>query len=288
MDELMDRKEFDRGDAEVRQVVRHRRMGQAGVRAADLLGNIGMSLGEALHMGLVDHRLFERDTEALVAFPIEGAFGDDASGHGRGRIEIVEVVGLVEIVPEHRLAPGDVPVDGCRMGVEQELGGIAAQAVGRIPRAVHPQAVPLARADVGQESMPDVRCSFRQRDALLGSVPIEQAELDGIGHFGRHGDIETLRRGRGAQGKGAAGGWLHPYCLPDRGPNRSRKDDFYLPPSTRRSTVRATISSAMSRTLRFSRWDALTRTWKASSGVRPPAAIRMPTAWLIVSRVSMA
>ena len=181
-------------------------------------------------------------------------------------------------MPEDRLAPGDVPVDGCRMGVEQELGGIAAQPVGRIPRAVYPQAVPLARPDVGQVSMPDVSRSFRQRDALLRSVRVEQAELDGIGHFGRHGDIETLGGGRGAQGKGSAGGWLHPYCLPAEPGYRPRKDDFYLPPSTRRSTVRATISSAMSRTLRFSRWDAFTRIWNASSGVRPPAAIRMPTA----------
>ena len=62
-------KEFDCGDAEVRQVSSHRRMGQTGVRATDLLGNIGMTLGDALHVGLVDHRFFEGDTEALRRLP---------------------------------------------------------------------------------------------------------------------------------------------------------------------------------------------------------------------------
>ena len=184
VDELVDREELDRGDAEVGQVAGDGRMGQTGVRAADLLGNVGVALREALHVGLVDHRLFERDTEAHVAFPIEGSLGDHASGHGRRRVEIVAAVGLIQIVPEDRLAPYDLPVDGRRVGVEQELGGIAAQPVRRIPGTVHPQAVALARPDVRQEAVPDVRRSFRQRDALLGSVPIEETDLDGIGHFG--------------------------------------------------------------------------------------------------------
>jgi hypothetical protein len=42
--------------------------------------------------------------------------------------------------------------------------------------------------------------------------------------------------------------------------------------------ARSTISAAISRSLRFSRCDARTRSWNASSGLRPPPAMRMPTA----------
>ena len=173
--------------------------------AADLLGNIGMALRETLDVGLVDHRLFEGNAKVRVAFPVEGALGDHALGHGRCGVEVIEPFRIVQIVSEHRLAPRDLPVDGRRVGVEQELGGIAPQPVPRIPGTLHPQAVALARPDIRQEAVPDMGRSLRQRDPLLGSVPIKEAELDGAGHFGRHRDIETLSCGRGAQGKGTAG-----------------------------------------------------------------------------------
>ncbi len=45
-----------------------------------------------------------------------------------------------------------------------------------------------------------------------------------------------------------------------------------------RREARSTISAAISRSLRFSRCEARTRTWNASSGLRPPWAITIPTA----------
>ena len=48
MDELVHRHQLDRGDAEPAQVVDHRRVGEARVGAAQLLGDLGMADGEAL------------------------------------------------------------------------------------------------------------------------------------------------------------------------------------------------------------------------------------------------
>ena len=168
--ELMDGKELDCSDAEVRQVPGDRRMGQTGVRATDLFRKIGMTLRESSHVGLENDRLLQGDTEPLVTFPIEGAFGDHASRHRRCRVEIVEALGMVKVVSEDRLTPQHLSVDGRCMGVQQELRRIAAQPVRWIPRTVHPQSVALARTDIRQEAVPDVGRTFGQRHALLGSI----------------------------------------------------------------------------------------------------------------------
>ena len=55
--EVVDRQQFDRGDAELGQVVDHRRVRQTGVRAALVLRYVGMQLREALRVQLVDDRL---------------------------------------------------------------------------------------------------------------------------------------------------------------------------------------------------------------------------------------
>ena len=89
VDELMHGQQFDRRDAELPEVVGHRRMGHAGVGAADRLGDIGMTLGEALDVRLVDDGLVQGNAEAAVALPIERSPGHHALGHGdrpsRGR-----------------------------------------------------------------------------------------------------------------------------------------------------------------------------------------------------------
>ena len=64
LDELVDRHQLDRGDAELGQVVGDRGVGQAGVRAAQLLGDVGVQLGQPLDVGLVDDRLVVGDVRA--------------------------------------------------------------------------------------------------------------------------------------------------------------------------------------------------------------------------------
>ena len=54
LDELVHRHQLDRGDAELGQVLGDRGVREAGVRAAQLLGDVGVQLGQALDVGLVD------------------------------------------------------------------------------------------------------------------------------------------------------------------------------------------------------------------------------------------
>ena len=117
--------------------------------------------------GLVDHRLLEGDTEAHVTLPFEGAIGDHASGHGGCRVQIIWLPGVVLIVPEVLSTPSDVAIDGRRVRIDQEFGGVAAQTVRGIPGAMDPESVALPRSDPWEEAMPDMRRSLGQRDAFL-------------------------------------------------------------------------------------------------------------------------
>ena len=57
VDELVHRHQLDRGDAERLQVLDDRRVGEGGVGAAHLLGDVRVRLGEALDVRLVDDGL---------------------------------------------------------------------------------------------------------------------------------------------------------------------------------------------------------------------------------------
>ena len=63
LDELVHRHQLDRGDAELREVVGHRRVGEPGVRAALLLGDVRVQLGHPLDVRLVDEGLVVGDGE---------------------------------------------------------------------------------------------------------------------------------------------------------------------------------------------------------------------------------
>ena len=65
VDERVHRQQLDRGDAERRQVARSpARCASARVRAAQLLGHVGVQLREALDVRLVDHRVVTADVAA--------------------------------------------------------------------------------------------------------------------------------------------------------------------------------------------------------------------------------
>ena len=85
LDELVHRHQLDRGDAEPGQVVDDRRVREAGVRAALLLRDVRVQLGQALDVGLVDDRLVVGDVEAAVALPVEERVDDHAVHHVRRR-----------------------------------------------------------------------------------------------------------------------------------------------------------------------------------------------------------
>ena len=91
--ELVHRHQLDRGHAEPGQVLGDGGMGQAGVRAAQLLGNVGVQLRQALHVGLVDDRLVVGHVEPPVALPVEERAGDHAERHVRAGVLVVAGVG---------------------------------------------------------------------------------------------------------------------------------------------------------------------------------------------------
>ena len=57
MGERVDRQQLDGRDAELEEVVDERGVGEAGIRAAELLGDAGVQLRGVLDVHLVDQRL---------------------------------------------------------------------------------------------------------------------------------------------------------------------------------------------------------------------------------------
>ena len=156
---------------------------EAGVGAAQVLAHPGPQLREALHVGLVDHRLVHRGAQRAVALPLEARVDHYAL---RDRVGVVLVVGLeVGVLAAGRDVGQDVaevepdrPLDRLRVRVEQQLARVEAMALGRRVRAVDAVSVALARADERQVPMPVERGPLGQLDALLGAVGVEQGQLD--------------------------------------------------------------------------------------------------------------
>ena len=71
--------------------------------------------------------------------------------------------------------------------------GVAAVAPLRLVRAVHPVPVALARAAPGQVSVPDEGVDLGQSDPLLAARRVDEAQLDGGGHLGEHGEVGARR-----------------------------------------------------------------------------------------------
>ena len=133
LDELVHRHQLDRGDAELLQVRGDRRVREPGVRPALLLRHVGVQLGEALDVRLVDEGLVVGDGEAAVALPVEERVDDHAVRHVRGGVVVVRAVLVAEVVGEQRLVPLDLAAGRLGVGVEEQLVGVAAQALGSGP-----------------------------------------------------------------------------------------------------------------------------------------------------------
>ncbi|MDQ1176777.1 hypothetical protein QE416_001513 [Microbacterium sp. SORGH_AS 421] len=209
VDELVHRHELDRGDAELLEVLDDGGVGDAGVRATQLLGYVGVQLGEAAHVGLVDERLGVGDLRLAVARPVEERVDDDALHHVGGGVLVVERVGVAELVAEDRLPPVDLALDGLRVRVEEQLRGVEALAVRGVVLPVHAVAVALPRLDVGEVGVPDERVDVDQLEARLRSVFLEEAELDLLCSFTEQGEVRPVTVVSGPEG--ITGSW--PYLL---------------------------------------------------------------------------
>ena len=67
----MDRKEFNGGDAEALQVRDGSFASEAGIGAPEFFGNLGVTLGEALHMKFVEDGFVPRSVWRRGAIPVE-------------------------------------------------------------------------------------------------------------------------------------------------------------------------------------------------------------------------
>jgi hypothetical protein len=196
VDELVHGHELDGRHAQGLEVRDHRRMADARVRAAELLGHLGVRHGQPLHVGLVDHRLAEGGPRLLVAGPVEARVDDHALRHRGRAVRVVPFVRLAEDVREHRLAPGHSALDRPGVRVQEELVPVAAEPLRWLPWAVDPEAVALPRADAGQEGVPAEAVHLRERDPRLLAVLREEAQLDPLRRLREEGEVRALARPR--------------------------------------------------------------------------------------------
>ena len=215
------RQQLDGGDAEPLQVVDHRRVREPGVGPAQLGRNLGVALGEAPDVQFVDHRLVPGAAQLAVAHPVEEGLLDDAVRHeGRALHVVAHVRTLCEGIGMHRLVEADHAVERLGVGVEQELGRVAAVAACRLPGAVHPEAVALSRDDRREVAVPAVPADLREVDAGFAARLVEQAELDAGGDFREQREVGAGAVEGRPQGEGGAG------------------PDFHVHGGTRRSAIK--------------------------------------------------
>ena len=133
-----------------------RRVRDAGVGAAQLLGDAaGCVIGQALDVGLVDHRLVVRRVRRPVDAPVEVRVDDDGLRHVRRRVVVVALLG--------RRSRSRTPTGPSRSGRRSPwrtgraaaCSGCSAGPASGSYGPVHAEAVALAGLDAGQEGVPD-------------------------------------------------------------------------------------------------------------------------------------
>ena len=222
VDELVDREELDRGDAEPLQVLDRGVVREPEVRAAQGRRDVRMARGEAAHVDLVEHGVRPRDAQPPVVAPVEPRIVDHAAQHRRCAVGVVAFGGRVVAVAEDRLAPLERARDRARIRIEEELVRVAAQPARGIPRAVHAVPVVLSGADGGKIGRPDVAGVAHQLDPLLAPGR-EEAELDPVGDLREHGEVGAMPvEGRTERIVAARRGLSHEDLVREQGSGRRR------------------------------------------------------------------
>ena len=124
-----------------------------------------------------------------VVSPVEVRGDDDRAHGGARRVLRVAYRDVVEIVGVQRRGRRHVSGDRLGVGVQKQLGGVAARTVLGVVGAVDAVPVVLARLDGGQVGVPHVRVHLRQLDPGLRPGVVEQAQLDSFGDRGEHGEV---------------------------------------------------------------------------------------------------
>ena len=220
-DELLHRHELHRRDAEINQVLQHRRLRQPEVGAAQVRRHVRVQAGKSLHMQLVDDGLVQRRAGRTIAAPVEGVRIDHPRlGHaaravadvlapllGGAATEAVDLAAVAQLAHEHA---------GVR--IEQQLVLVEAMALAR--RIAPVDAIPIdqAGAHAGQEAVPDIASTCRQREPRQLAPPgcIEQAELHRLGVGREQREVDAVagpggahRHGPPLRHGGRCAGWRH-------------------------------------------------------------------------------
>ena len=123
-DELVHRQQLDRRDAEVVEVVGHRRGAEAGVGAAQVLGDLVVQLGEALDVQLVDHRVAPAAPQSAGRRPSRSRRARPRCAASRRPSRRCSRTVVLAVVAEERRPGRRLAVDRLGVGVEQQLVGL--------------------------------------------------------------------------------------------------------------------------------------------------------------------
>ena len=196
LDELVDRHELDGGDAQLGEVLDRGGVTDAGVGAADVLGHVFEQLGQALDVGLVDDRVVVLVLGLAVLAPVEERVDDDRRQRLAQAVlgvgDVVEAaLRVVHVVAEQRRVAAHLTVDRLGVGVEEQLGRVAAGALRRLVGAVYAVAVALPRLHAGEEPVPDEAVDLREGDAGLLAALTDEAQLDALRHLGEDREVHA-------------------------------------------------------------------------------------------------
>ena len=189
LNELVHRHQLDGVHAQRRQVRDHRRMADSRIAAPQRLGDVGVQLGEALDVRLVDHQLVVLVQRRVVVTPVEVGRHDHRVHGVAQRVVGVALRRIGQVVAEQRRVVGRHALDRLGVGVEQQLRRVTPVAAGRIERSVDPVAVALARLNGRQVGVPGVGVDLGELDLRLVEVVVEQAEHHLVGDLGVEREI---------------------------------------------------------------------------------------------------
>jgi hypothetical protein len=170
------------------KVIDDSRMSHARGGAPELLGNVRVQLREALDVDLVEDRVGHRTARRPIITPVKIPRHEHGARHVRRRVAGLGSAGIVGDVTINGRIPLHLAGHGAPIRVEQQLGGVAADARRWIPGLVHAEAVALARPHVGHVALPDESITLVKPPAGLLAGVVEQRHLDVIGRAAEQGE----------------------------------------------------------------------------------------------------
>src|SRR6516164_9068185 len=204
IDEGVDRKELDCGDAESLEVIDYGLRRETAERAAPGGRHILTLLGEALDLGFVHDCVFPTDCRVALFTPGEGFIDDHRLRHSARVVAPVERevrAGAAGAIAEMRIAPDQTAHDPFGIRIDEQLVMIEAQPPPGVVAAVNAIAIELARRNIVEIAVPDVLGALGQKNALdlASPLPVKQAQLDLLGVRREQRKIGAASVPRGAE-----------------------------------------------------------------------------------------